>query len=181
MDPERHLAVRVAAATHSGRPLLRELVAELTGVDAGSVRIEARCPDCGGPHGRPVVMAPDAARRIHVSLSHVGSTLVAAASVDRSVGVDAEPADALADRSRAASIRNALGRTDGDALLLWTAVEAVLKADGRGLRVDPRTVSLEPGRDGMLFEASVPGDPRRYAVREVDLGNSLRVSVAREL
>jgi hypothetical protein len=42
-------------------------------------------------------------------------------------------------------------------------------------------VSLEPGRDGMLFEATVPGDPRRYAVHEVDLGNTLRVSVAREL
>ncbi|MFF1632447.1 4'-phosphopantetheinyl transferase family protein [Leifsonia sp. NPDC058248] len=181
MDPARGLTVRLASATHSGRPLLRELVAELAGVDAGSVRIEARCPDCGGPHGRPVVMAPDAARRIHVSLSHVGGTVVAVASADRTVGVDAEPADALADRSRAAGIRNALGRTDGDPLLLWTAVEAVLKADGRGLRVDPRTVSLGPGRDGALFEAVVPGDPRHYGVREVDLGSGLRVSVAREL
>jgi 4'-phosphopantetheinyl transferase len=190
------MTLGVARGTRTGRPLLRALVAELVAqlagvasdhIDPATVRIEARCPDCGGAHGRPVVMAPEAARRIHVSLSHVGDIVVGVASVDRTIGVDAEPTGALADPERAHRIRELIGLdvdpgADVDALLRWTAVEAVLKADGRGLRVDPRTVVLEPAplepADG-AWHAAVPGDPRRYTVTEVPV-EGLRVSVARE-
>jgi 4'-phosphopantetheinyl transferase len=61
------------------------------------------------------------------------------------VGIDAEPLDG--HPSRFAAIREVSGRPDVadgvDALLLWTTIEAVLKADGRGLDVDPRRVSVE--------------------------------------
>lgn len=190
------MALGVAHGTPSGRALLRALVAELAGatpIDPDAVIIEARCPDCGGDHGRPVVMAPDAARHIHVGLSHVGDTVVGVASADRSVGIDAEPAGALADGERAQRIRELIGRHDGDPLRRWTAIEAVLKADGRGLRVDPATVSLDPlepldpadpadprASHTSAWRASVPGDTRRYIVTEVAV-EGLVVSVAREL
>lgn len=153
-----------------GHAMLRELVAELAAVPADDVRIAARCPDCGGEHGRPVVMAPDAATGVHVSLAHAGGVTVAAARAGGSVGVDAEP-------STAAGTASTAGTGAGD-LRQWTRIEAVLKADGRGLRVDPAAVAFE--RTGDLLIASVPGDPRRYEVREPHLGDDLYVTVAIE-
>ncbi|MGJ4845295.1 4'-phosphopantetheinyl transferase family protein [Leifsonia sp. Le1] len=151
-----------------GRAMLRELVAELAAVPADDVRIAARCPDCGGEHGRPVVMAPDAATGVRVSLAHAGDVTVAAALAGGSVGVDAEPSTAPETPTTAAA-------TD---LRQWTRIEAVLKADGRGLRVDPAAVAFE--RTGDLLIASVPGDPRRYEVRDARLGDDLYVTVAIE-
>ncbi|GAB3616415.1 hypothetical protein GCM10027416_09720 [Okibacterium endophyticum] len=170
--------VRLATAD-SGRPLLRALVAQLARVDADDVLIEASCPDCDRPHGRPYVVAPPAAVHISVSLSHVGETVIAAACAGGAVGVDAEATNALADPRRAAETREAIGHRGSDVLRAWTRVEAVLKADGRGLRVDPRAVSLAD-EDGLVI-ARVPGDPRRYQVFEVDAGPEIVVSLAREL
>jgi 4'-phosphopantetheinyl transferase len=147
-----------------GRALLRALVAELAGVAEAGIRIVARCPDCGGDHGRPVVMAPDAATDVRVSLAHAGGVTVAAALVGGAVGIDAEP------RPHAADAFPALRR--------WTRIEAVLKADGRGLRVDPETVEFES--TDTLLVGSAPGDPRRYELREAHLGDDLIVSVAIE-
>ncbi|GAB3584036.1 hypothetical protein GCM10027406_29730 [Leifsonia lichenia] len=150
-----------------GRSMLRDLVAELASVAPEDVRIAARCPDCGGEHGRPVVMAPDAATAVRVSLAHAGGVTVAAALVGGSVGVDAEPR----------TPRTQAQRTE-DELRQWTRIEAVLKADGRGLRVDPAAVVFEQTGDRLL--ASVPGDPRRYLVRDAPLGDDLFVTVALE-
>jgi 4'-phosphopantetheinyl transferase len=80
------------------------------------------------------------------------------------VGIDAELLDG--DRERFAAIREVTGRStasarDGlDALRLWTTIEAVLKADGRGLEVDPRRVGID-GPAGMTGStARVDGGPR---------------------
>ena len=46
----------------------------------------------------------------------------------------------------------------GDPLLRWTAIEATLKADGRGLRVDPSAVRLGNRRadlDGVRYRLDV--------------------------
>jgi 4'-phosphopantetheinyl transferase len=120
--PERFLA---------GRMLLRELAAELTGRDPASTTVTAACPDCGLEHGGPRVDG------LFVSLSHAGEFVVAAASATGPVGVDAERRDGGADR--VAALHDVAG---GDSLEHWTRVEAVLKADGRGLRVDPREVGI---------------------------------------
>ncbi|WP_072313412.1 4'-phosphopantetheinyl transferase family protein [Agrococcus sp. Marseille-P2731] len=148
---------------------LRAIVAQLAGVDdASAVVIAQRCPDCGGAHGRPVVMAPAAARGIGVSLSHVGPASgarhVVAAARGLRVGIDAEPREAPAARVEAL---RALLTGPADPLRRWTQVEAVLKADGRGLRVDPAAVLLESTGDGLT--ASAPGSARRYAVHDVVL------------
>ncbi|GEK80685.1 4'-phosphopantetheinyl transferase family protein [Agrococcus baldri] len=155
---------------------LRTLVAELAGVDDASVTIVRRCPDCGGPHGRPVVMDPPAARDIGVSLAHAGERHVVAAVHGARIGIDAERRDAAPERL--AALRALLPAAGTDPLRRWTRIEAVLKADGRGLRVEPAAVVLEQRADGLV--ASVPGSGRRYRVHDLDLGAELVVSLAIE-
>ncbi|WP_431279945.1 4'-phosphopantetheinyl transferase family protein [Leifsonia poae] len=165
----------------AGRAALRELVGDLSGVNPSGILIESRCPDCGGPHGRPVVMAPDAARGIRISLAYAGASAVVAACPGRSVGVDAELADdghsANADDKRRAILSLAPG--DGDPLIRWTRIEAVLKADGRGLRVEPHRVRFYDRGEQLV--AGAPDDPRHYEVRDVPLGDDLIVTLALEL
>jgi 4'-phosphopantetheinyl transferase len=167
--------------SHAGRTELRALVAQLAGVDPTQVLIEARCPDCGGPHGRPVVMSPGSARDVKVSLAYSGTSIIAAVSRGAAIGVDAElrDPDAFDDRREAVRALAPAPRDDADPLRRWTRIEAVLKADGRGLRVDPRSVTFAAEPDRLL--ATVAGGDRRYAVRDVPLGTDLYVTVAREV
>ncbi|MCM3502572.1 hypothetical protein M3667_11890 [Microbacterium sp. P26] len=95
-----------------------------------SARFVSRCSSCGGEHGRVRVEGEDAA----VSVSYAaGWTVVAMTQEHAAIGVDAVAADA-----------QGLARVlpgGGDALS-WARVEAVLKADGRGLAVDPARVEV---------------------------------------
>lgn len=128
----------------TGRMLLRELVAELTGADLASITIAATCSDCGREHGQSRIAGHP---EVHVSLSHTGGRTAAAATVGTAIGgtaiggaaigVDIERRDA--SPTRLAAI---LKIASGADLAHWTRVEAVLKADGRGLRVDPRAVQV---------------------------------------
>ena len=146
----------------AGRLLLRRLVAELTGIAPADVELTATCPDCGGSHGRPV--APGTG--LHLSLTHGADAVVAAAS-DRAVGIDLE--SAIAPAAVLADIESLTGHA---ALLSWTRTEAILKADGRGLRVDPAHVVIDGSR-GWVDDA-----PTRYDLSEVELSAGVRVSVA---
>ncbi len=124
----------------AGRMLLRGLAAELTGRGLASITVTAACPDCGREHGQPRVEG------LFVSLSHAGNLAVAVASTSTPIGVDVERRDTGVERSgvtRLTAIRRVAG---GDDLEHWTRVEAVLKADGRGLRVDPTRVSIRNDR-----------------------------------
>jgi len=154
----------------AGRLLLRRLVAEVTGEAAASITVVAMCPDCGGPHGRPKVPG------LHVSLSHGDGVVVAAASRTL-VGIDIEPAEQSAERLAAiaevagAEVAGAEGAGGGD-VTRWTRVEAILKADGRGLRVDPRTVRTD---GGIGF---VEDRPERYKLSEIELAPGVTISLA---
>jgi len=140
----------------AGRLLLRDLIAEL-GAEGDLVAV---CPDCGGPHGKPLLQGSS----LQLSLSHGAGVVVAAASWDAPVGIDVEAPPSAAALA-------AIGEVAGEATLeRWTRVEAILKADGRGLRVDPRRVIIT-GDEGEL-------DGTRYAVSEHDLAPGVRVSVA---
>jgi len=142
--PERERWAAVAPESFlTGRHLLRTLVTELTG--RANVEISATCATCGGPHGRPE------AEGVWLSLSRCAVGLVAAACDRAPVGVDVE--------------------TTGTELR-WTRVEAVLKADGRGLRVDPADVTIVDGF------GSIAGSGARYRVSEVDLDPRVVVSLA---
>ncbi|BDZ65306.1 hypothetical protein GCM10025877_22440 [Agromyces mangrovi Wang et al. 2018] len=143
----RFLAGRRAALTAASR---------LARVPAGAFTIDAACPRCGGTHGRPTVTGPG--RPVHVSIAHAAGRAFAVAAFSP-VGIDAEPLDTPSPRLDAARALTGGGR--GDPLARWTRVEAVLKADGRGLEVDPAEVRFG------LRGARIDSTGTRYRVRTI--------------
>ena len=177
----RYVALRPASARTflAGRRLLRELVAAVAGIDPDEVIVEARCPFCGGAHGRPVVLAPPAATNLQLGLAHSDTLVVAAAARAHAVGIDVERSDAEHTPERDRAIASVAGASGGDPLQHWTRVEAVLKADGRGLRVDPRTVRItDNGDNGAEVRATIDGSDARYTLEPLDLGPGHTASIA---
>ena len=161
-----------AEAFLAGRLLLRQLAGELLGLDPRDVPLVASCPDCAREHGRPQIEGSD----LQVSLSHGGDAVVAVAIVGARVGVDIE--------STSASVAELAPLIRDPTVRRWTRIEAVLKADGRGLRIDPGEVVFTATELGEI--AMVPGSSRRYLVSEVDAPGAARettrrVSVAVEI
>ena len=153
-----------------GHELLRQLVSDETGLDAATIVISATCPDCGGAHGRPTVLGRP---ELHVSLARTPGYVVAAVSVASTstagpIGIDAE---LLAGSPERAAAVGAL--TGIQSLRHWTRVEAVLKADGRGLRVDPSLVHV----DGDV--ATLEGV--RYRLSSPSLDSAIVVTLAEQL
>ncbi|KQM81492.1 4'-phosphopantetheinyl transferase superfamily protein [Agromyces sp. Leaf222] len=143
----------------AGRTALRAAASELTGVDAAAIRIEATCPDCGRSHGRPTVQGEPA---VFLSLGH-GSGIAVAIAGHVPVGIDLEPRDTSSARIRA--IRTVADSAGRDALRHWVRTEAVLKADGRGLRVDPARVVVR----GRTAEITGSRPLQRYRLRRIDV------------
>jgi 4'-phosphopantetheinyl transferase len=137
--------------------------------------------------GRPLAVgAPD----IRVSVSHSGGVLLIGLAAGCHVGVDVEP---LAERGLvwlpAHALTTAelgqLERTGGDRvatfLSYWTRKEALLKAAGVGLAVEPRLVELGPP-GGSPRPAALPealGPPSRWTIAELPL-RGFRAAVAAE-
>jgi 4'-phosphopantetheinyl transferase len=151
------------ARTAAGRAALRALAAEMTGADAAEVTVRARCATCGGEHGRPVLGGSRALDGLHASVAHAGGSVVVSVSADGPIGIDAEPGDREAP--------------PGWTLAEWVRIEAVLKADGRGLLVEPERVRFADDAHGMV--GWIDGEPARYRVVGVDLGPDLVASLAR--
>ena len=152
---------RPSDAFLAGRMLVRALAGDLLGIPPERVPVSATCPDCGGPHGAPVIAGSD----LHVSLSHADGLVVAAARRGAAVGVDVERSTVAAERLAA------IGALTGRASVRhWTRVEAVLKADGRGLRLDPSLVVID------TEVASLGGD--RYLLQDAALPEGYTGSVA---
>jgi 4'-phosphopantetheinyl transferase len=133
-----------------GRMLLRDLAAEAGGVRAEAVEVTAVCERCGAEHGRPRLRWADAqAPPPTASLASCAHLVVAAiAPTGVAVGVDVEPArmPREADAARRRAIVELLGGTPRTAVRRWVRAEAVLKADGRGLRVEPGQVAFSEAR-----------------------------------
>lgn len=102
------------------------------------------CPRCGRAHG-PVQVSGAPWR---AAVAYAGTLAIVGVYPDATLGfaIDAEP---LVD-----PVRDAAGGVPGG-LLRWVRVEAVLKADGRGLRVDPETVDLTERVGG--WTGRIPG------------------------
>jgi 4'-phosphopantetheinyl transferase len=125
--------------------LLRVAAARELGCPPGAVELRRDCPDCDRPHGKPAL--PEGTG-LELSLSHTDGWVICAVSRTGRVGVDIEeraPAprvrDGLADRILTPaeavvyrSLPEGAGRNAGFCAY-WARKEAVLKADGRGLRV----------------------------------------------
>lgn len=137
------------ATRSADREALLTTVTHVTGADRTAVRGGRRCATCGADdHGRPWATAAN--RAVGVSLARTTGVLVLAVGpaplgvdVERPSRVTAAALDAFTDGER--------DRSGDDAALLtgcWAVKEAVLKRDGRGLRVDPRRVEVFLGPEG---------------------------------
>ncbi|WP_349428546.1 chemotaxis protein CheY [Microbacterium sp. LWS13-1.2] len=127
--------------------LLREMLAP-------GAELSNPCARCGGPHGP--VRTTDGSARPAVAYA---SGVAVAAVASRGPGTFAIDAEVETDPVRdAAGLNGILGARSGVRLRDWVRVEAALKADGRGLRVDPGTVAVAPV-GGQRWRAVVPGGP----------------------
>ncbi|GAB3137334.1 4'-phosphopantetheinyl transferase superfamily protein [Marisediminicola antarctica] len=158
------VVLRERAMTPAGdRALLVRVVAEATGVTPAEVEVSRRCARCGGDHGRPVLVhcGELGVDGIDLSLSRAGRSVAIAVSFAGPVGIDIE---SVAAASRAALDDVAFGPAERERLAdadaspalrtaMWTAKEAVLKATGDGLRVDPRELEVS-------FAGRMRGAPR---------------------
>lgn len=132
-----------------GRYLLRALAVDLGAAQhPNQVIITAVCSTCGGQHGRPEIEG------FRASITHAtGMAVVALAPVDAvaALGIDTESTDAL---------------ENADALVRWVSGEAVLKADGRGLRGD---VPLELDVTAQGGSAVVKDSGKRYELTSIQI------------
>ncbi|WP_306317868.1 MULTISPECIES: 4'-phosphopantetheinyl transferase superfamily protein [unclassified Streptomyces] len=159
----------------SSHVALRTLLAGYLAVSPGLPRFTRRCPrpeicgDCG--NGRPELL-PGPWPHLDFNLSHSGTTaLIALCRTPAVVGVDVERVRPF-DWSRLAAV----GPVDEVAgFRTWTAIEAVGKAAGSGVR-NMATVG-EPRSDGVR-RARRPGDEADWYVHEVDCAEGYVGSVA---
>ena len=170
--------------------LLRSLLADHTGDPAGSFSFVRSCPTCGSDrHGKPMV---DGQPDLHVSISYGARLAVAALSHDGPVGVDVEAISAADfegfDRVTLSSdeiddLRSAA--LAGSDLLrarcrLWARKEAILKATGHGLAIDPTQVVVSPPWSEaalVAWHAEVPR-PEHLALSDVSVDDDHAVAVA---
>ena len=142
--------------------LLAEEVARFHGVPVHVVEIARTCPRCGSSdHGRPRVRANETLPRpASVSLSRAGSFSVVAVTDAGAVGVDVEApgaADFPGFDGVALHPEESLDATTSSTQV-WTRKEALLKACGLGLDVDPATFRLDvDGIGAWTSSAPAPG------------------------
>lgn len=152
------LPARSADTAASAHALLRLVLSDLTARAPHEHRIDHLCATCGGDdHGRPVLHGA----ALHVSLSRTRTAVAVAVSADAPVGIDVEQV-AAAGFDGFDDVALAAGERAGDAQArarAWSRKEAVLKARGTGLSVDPRTVDVRRDRTGDAYVLDVPTSP----------------------
>ena len=158
--------------------LLRRLAA---GTHGQGVTVGRICPGCASPeHGRPYPLGWDGARPAGVSLSRTPGTTVVAMWQDGPVGVDVERVDRFTDGGVADVLLHPGERAGSAAGLAttWVRKEALLKASGDGLSVDPRSVHLDAA-DGLPVVVQWPrGLLRPDWVVDLELGDGLVAALA---
>lgn len=162
-------AARAYVALHV---LARSQIGRLLGRPPEALRFDRTCPDCGGQHGRPLLVDDPG---LHLSLSRAGTVVALALSRSGPVGVDVEHVSgtqfegfgqvALHPSERDGTVADATA---------WVRKEACLKALGVGLRVEP--ASFVTPRSGLPVEV-VPGMPCLTVV-DVDAPSGCAAAVA---
>ncbi len=161
----------------TGRAVLRLLVARHLGLDARAIVFDRTCRHCGADHGKPRIAGRE---EIDVNVSSSGELVVIALAASCVVGVDVEAntaarpwsATGMAEFVLAPAERAAFREADGFALgELWCCKEAVLKATGHGLAVDPRNIVLATDGDSLrVVDAPADhGELRQFAIKPLGM------------
>ena len=159
------------AMFRSAHVLGRVTVAEMLAVDPHEVDLVQRCQRCGGPHGVPRTIVGGTPGP-HLSLAHADG-IVMAATADRPVGIDLEPVGQAPTTIEPVVLSEAeqaqwSARPDRDLTRWWVRKEAVLKAAGVGLSVDPREVEVTPPWEAPRL-VRWPAAPAPYVMADVPL------------
>jgi 4'-phosphopantetheinyl transferase len=170
---------QAAADYLAGRSLARSVLASYAGCDPGALTFDRTCRHCGGSHGKPTVSL--AGRTVDFSLSHAAGVAVLAVTSGDDVGIDIEPLR-LSERDGvvAEALRGTLSEAEATGVGLesgynllrhWTRKEALLKASGHGLVVEPSKVTLCASGSGrwVVAEAAHLRDPPRWRIADLDL------------
>lgn len=126
-----------------GAALVRRLSGALSGTAPELAVVDRRCRRCGGGHHGPPRIPG-----VEISITHAGGWVGLACARDGLIGLDVEESG----RDLAELSASVLG--DGEVCGVeelttrWTRKEAVLKATGLGLAVDPREVVVEESPRG---------------------------------
>jgi 4'-phosphopantetheinyl transferase len=173
------------ATARLSRGMLRLLLARYLDVPPPAIDIDRSCPHCGRAHGRPRLRQRHATATagVEFSVTHGGDLLVLAFAGGPPVGVDVEPVGApedvgaelldftltAAERARLLDVP-APERTP-TFLRHWTGKEAILKALGTGLDVDPQAVTLPPFPVNGKVTVTLPGSaPVDLWITDVEVG-----------
>lgn len=136
--------VVVAYATAPALDLLRAEAARFHDLPPDRVVLGRECVRCGSTeHGRPRLLATSSLRApAYVSLARAGALSVVALTEVGEVGVDVEAAGA-AEFEGFDAVAVHPSESDDDRTRTWVRKEAVLKACGVGLAVDPARLRLD--------------------------------------
>lgn len=139
-----------ATTVHDRRRIIaKELIAARLGCDTSDIRIEREAPRGFGYHTRLIASRDGQELPIAiVTASYRAATVVAICDPALPVGIDIrdmtpEPADIALMRRHSRVLDS--GNLP-DLLQHWVRTQAVLEADGRGVRVAPEQVRLDAGR-----------------------------------
>lgn len=161
-DADRERAAGFGAARLgefvAGRALVRGLVRELFPQAERWQVLSRSCIRCGARHGPVEVSGVPVVASISYAAGLVVAAVAPTSRLER-LGVDVE-LDAV-DATREQDLRRLLGASTEPMLRRWTRIEAVLKADGRGLLVDPGVVRLQRGN------GHISGERIRYQLADV--------------
>lgn len=185
----------VATPARLSRGLLRLLLSGYLDLPPAEVEIDRSCPECGRPHGKPRLVVPPGTEpsALTFSISHGGDLLVLAFAEHTALGVDVEPIGAPDDvpedlwdftltSAERARVRDAPRPLDERTFLrYWTGKEAVLKALGTGLNLEPQAVTLSPTLNEGTASVSLPGSERvALWICDVDVGAKYVCTLAAE-
>ena len=180
-----------------GRDLLLAEARRVSSRPATDLRLTSSCPECGSSrHGRPLLLSSTGADVPHVSLSRAAGIVVVALTPAGPVGVDVQRrGDAGFDGFDEVALHAAERVSDPvERTVTWVRKESLLKAAGRGLASDMRSVRLGSprlppavlswGPDGVLAGAGVwmfdvPDAPAGYVVSATVLSEDRPALVTR--
>ncbi len=168
--------------------LLRRVLSDVVRIPPADLVFDRTCVRCAAidqpnQHGKPRLVNA----RCQFSLSRAGSLVLVATTMDLEIGIDGEEVGAtdftgfddvaLSRLERREIDQMPSSQRDRGRAQLWARKEAVLKASGWGLAMDPTLILVGSPRQAT---GAVTTSPGRYQLADLDVGPVHAASVAVE-